>query len=329
VAGHRAPAFGAVGETTLPLVSVITPTFNRAHYLRETIESVRAVAACVQDVAQVEHIVVDDGSTDDTLEMLQQYPVRACRNSCKGVSAARNVGIEQARGEYLAFLDDDDVWLEHHLRGHLAILAQEPATALAFSQGYLTAPDLSERAGPFPTEPLAHGDALRWLLHNDVPVGTFVVRASVVAEVGGFDERLATDEDGEFLTRIAAKYDFHGFAEPTVLWRQHPRRAPQFAVWSRRFTDVAVLVQNFRRPARVTLSRREVWRTILQRRGWMAAHAIGNAQQCLDEQRPGEAAKFLVLGALRASPAHCLKLPQFRQTAVALGRTLVRSWAGR
>lgn len=307
----------------LPLVSVITPTYNRAQYLGETVASVRAVAERVRDIATVEHIVVDDGSTDGTWEMLQQAPVRPFRNPRKGVSAARNVGIQQAQGQYLAFLDDDDVWLACHLRPHLELLAREPHTALAFSQGYLTDPSLTERDGPHPSEPLAHGDAFRWLLQNDVPVGTFVVRASVVAEVGGFDERLATDEDGEFLTRIAARHDFHGVAQPTVLWRQHPRRAPQFAAWNRRFSDVAVLIRNFRQPARVTLSQREIWHTIFQRRGWMAAHAIGNAQQCLEEGRPAEAARFLVLGALRASPVHCLRLLRFYRTSAALGLAVV------
>ena len=96
----------------MPKVSVIIPTYNRAHYICETIDSILA-----QTYRDYEIIVVDDGSADNTRKVLQKYDgkVRYFYQKNRGPSAARNFGISQSQGEYIAFLDDDDLWTENKL----------------------------------------------------------------------------------------------------------------------------------------------------------------------------------------------------------------------
>lgn len=106
-----------------PLVSVIIPAYNREKYIAEAIDSVLA-----QDYAPIELIVVDDGSTDSTAEIVQSYGdqlVYLCQEN-QGVAAARNSGIAYAHGEYLAFLDSDDIWVEGKLSWQMALLQQNP-----------------------------------------------------------------------------------------------------------------------------------------------------------------------------------------------------------
>lgn len=91
---------------SLPLVSVIIPTFNRAHVLKRAIDSVYN-----QTYKNIELIIVNDGSTDDTLQLLEQYEAKVFTTKNQGVSAARNLGIKIATGQWIAFLDSDDQWL--------------------------------------------------------------------------------------------------------------------------------------------------------------------------------------------------------------------------
>lgn len=112
------------------LVSVIVPTFNRAALCKRAVESVLA-----QTYRNLEVIVVDDGSVDDTREMLAGFDerVRYLWQQNAGVSAARNLGIESAQGEFLAFLDSDDSWLPWKLEAQLAILQAYPNAGMAFT----------------------------------------------------------------------------------------------------------------------------------------------------------------------------------------------------
>ena len=107
----------------MELVSVIIPTYNRAAWLKEAIESVLS-----QTYKQFELIVVDDGSTDPTGELLLQYGTKlsVLHTGHGGPSAARNCGIAAARGEYIAFLDSDDVWLPDKLRAQMLFFQDHP-----------------------------------------------------------------------------------------------------------------------------------------------------------------------------------------------------------
>lgn len=115
----------ATSADRAPLVSVILPTYNRARFLPQAFASIEA-----QDLADWELIVVDDGSTDETADVVRvlsgrlAQPVRCVRQPNRGAYAARNRGLELARGRYVAFFDSDDVWLPHHLADCVAALQQ-------------------------------------------------------------------------------------------------------------------------------------------------------------------------------------------------------------
>jgi glycosyltransferase involved in cell wall biosynthesis len=112
---------------TQPAVSIILPTYNRARFLPQAIESIRA-----QQFFDWELIIVDDGSTDETPELIQRLtadigqPVRYLRQENQGAYAARNTGLDHSRGKYIAFFDSDDIWLPHHLKDCAEALDANP-----------------------------------------------------------------------------------------------------------------------------------------------------------------------------------------------------------
>src|SRR5438874_1624069 len=116
-----------------PLVSVVIPTYNSAHYIGEAVQSVLA-----QTYTNFEVIVVDDGSTDDTRERLESVAgrIRYLYQPNGGVSKARNRGIQEARGELIAFLDGDDEWLPEKLAKQLAYMRANPSSPLVHADVY-------------------------------------------------------------------------------------------------------------------------------------------------------------------------------------------------
>ncbi len=114
----------------LPLVSVIVPVYNGERYLAETVGS-----ALKQTYRPIEIIVVDDGSTDNSGQIAQRFgsPVRYCWQTHGGIGAARNRGVDLSRGEYFAFLDADDLWIENKLALQTAALRKDPALDIGFA----------------------------------------------------------------------------------------------------------------------------------------------------------------------------------------------------
>src|SRR5258708_549681 len=126
------------------LVSVVIPTWNRAALLGDALDSVFA-----QDYAPVQVIVVDDGSTDDTRSLVARYPcVEYYQQQHAGSAAARNRGVAHARGDYVAFLDSDDVWLPGKLRTELDLFHHFPAAGALLSRNQPLPPDRPTRAPP-------------------------------------------------------------------------------------------------------------------------------------------------------------------------------------
>src|SRR5262245_32164110 len=115
----------------VPLVSVIIPTRNRAGLLREAVASVLGVRR-VEFALEV--IVVDDGADAETEAVVRPYQVMYVRTDGIGASAARNRGIEAAHGDYLAFLDDDDLWLPSNIRPQLKVLNEHPEYGAVVAQ---------------------------------------------------------------------------------------------------------------------------------------------------------------------------------------------------
>jgi glycosyltransferase involved in cell wall biosynthesis len=196
-------------------VSVIIPTWNRAAEVCAAIDS-----ALAQTVRPFEVIVVDDGSTDDTADVLARYgdAIRVVRQHNQGVAAARNAGIAAARGELLAFLDSDDVWLPRKLELQLQRFGADPELGLVHcgAQFENAAPRLAGMEGWVATEILR--------LDRDVIVAhgsSIMMPRRVAEEIGGFDVRMRVSEDWDFCYRIAARHRIAFVPEVLVRCARH------------------------------------------------------------------------------------------------------------
>ena len=195
------------------MVSVIIPTYNRAHVLPRAIESVLK-----QTYTELELIVVDDASTDDTAAVMTAITdprVRYVRKEHGGAAAARNRGIAEAKGEFIAFQDSDDVWHSDKLEKQLAYLRAERADAVfcAFHR--------CEEGGDvwqtFPHEEI-HGGVIRYeelLFENLVSTQTLLARREVLQQER-FNERYPALEDWELALRIAKAFKLAYLKEPLV-----------------------------------------------------------------------------------------------------------------
>jgi glycosyltransferase involved in cell wall biosynthesis len=202
-----------------PAVSVIIPTHNRAHIIPQTIDSVLA-----QTFRDFEIIVIDDGSTDDTSAVLQKRygeKITCIRTKNCGLSAARNRGITAARGQYIAFLDDDDAWLPDKLKLQTALMQNNPSLGLVYCGCYTIAADdtvISE------TRPLKRGELFEDLLRSNDIVGSasaVLVAGSLFSKAGCFDETLTACEDWDMWIRIARDFPIDFIDKPLVMVRRH------------------------------------------------------------------------------------------------------------
>ena len=177
-----------------PRVSVVVPTFNRRDLLSEALESIWS-----QTFDDYEVIVVDDGSTDGTcdyLEGLDRPRLRALYREHQGVAAAVNAGIRAARGELVARLDSDDLWLPDMLEKEVAALDARPGAAFVYARMRFMDGEsgrLGRRTGMAPRFP---SQLYKSLVYEDCTTScTFVARRHLLLEVGLFDETLPSSED--------------------------------------------------------------------------------------------------------------------------------------
>ena len=202
-----------------PLVTVVIPAYNAAKYLIESLDSVLA-----QSFGDFEVIVVDDGSTDETPEILTPYldVIRYIRTENRGPSSARNLAIRESRGELIAFQDADDVWLPEKLALQVELLEARPGLGVAFTG--------SERFNERETldcnlttgSPVPSGWVFDELLSRHfIALSTVVVRRSCLDAVGGFDESLVGAEDYNLFLRLAHSYQFGLVSKVLVRKRCH------------------------------------------------------------------------------------------------------------
>lgn len=228
-----------------PLVSVIIPAFNNGPFIAAALNSVFR-----QSSVPCEVIVVDDGSTDDTKNILRSYRDRVvyCHQTNRGAAAARNCGLARAKGEYIAFLDGDDVWFGGNLAMKIGYLANNPGTGAVFSNFRIfdssgviqedgmrsTYPIFRGRslAGIFEKKSTLSSDNLRCFAYEgyvfeSLLFGNFIATCSMVARrkcidyVGAFREDLWTQEDYDYWLRLSRKYDIAFIDVPLVGCRRH------------------------------------------------------------------------------------------------------------
>jgi GT2 family glycosyltransferase len=200
-------------------VSVIIPTYNNGAYLGQAIESVLQ-----QDYADYEIVVVDDGSTDETQDLLVRYDaaIHAVRQEHAGVSQARNRGLQLARGEYIVFLDGDDLLLPSKLTTQVAFLEERPDLGYAHS-GWHRIDENGERIDTVePWHQVAELTLENWLIRKPVFMGAMLVRRHWVERAGGFDTALPQGEDLKLFFQMVLLGCKGGWVyQPTVCYRQH------------------------------------------------------------------------------------------------------------
>jgi glycosyltransferase involved in cell wall biosynthesis len=198
-----------------PLVSVIIPTYNRGWILQEAIDSV-----LVQDFKDFELIVVDDGSTDDTESILNQYKkdVRIVRQPNQGVSTARNQGLRHATGELIAFLDSDDLWLPQKLSRQTAFFIEKPSALICQTEE--TWVRNGRRVNPKNRHKKPSGDIFnRSLQLCLVSPSAVMIKRSLFDEIGLFDEQYPACEDYDLWLRISCRYPVYLIDTPLIIKR--------------------------------------------------------------------------------------------------------------
>ena len=213
-----------------PRVSVVIPAYNAGAFIAETLESVLA-----QTYQDFEIIIADDGSTDDTAERVKPFlsdpRVRYAWGENGGVARARNRGMALARGEFIAFLDADDLWPKDKLEKQIAIMDAHPEigllcgdTAQFDEDGIWCRSWFAEKGlGPvfFGSEVLVTDAFARLLDVTFVSMGTVLLRKEIVDKIGGFDESFRVVEDGDLYLRVAREHGIGWSRQVWVLRRCH------------------------------------------------------------------------------------------------------------
>ena len=199
----------------MPKVSVIIPTYNRARIVGEAIDSVLS-----QGYDDFELIVVDDGSTDGTEELVASYLPRLTYlyQEHQGVSAARNRGIASARGEYISFLDSDDLWLRDKLSSQVCFMESHPECLICYTD------EIWIRKGVRVNPMKKHRKYSGMIFEQCLPLcivspSSVLIARTLLDEVGIFDETLEVCEDYDLWLRIAARYPIHFIETPLIVKR--------------------------------------------------------------------------------------------------------------
>ena len=209
------------------LVSIIMPAYNSAATISESI-----VSALSQSHRDLERVIVDDGSTDDTADICRRHAVqdnrvRLISQANRGVSAARNTGIKAAQGEYVAFLDADDLWDKEKIEQQMVSVRTHPGTIVLTGMIRFSGDGEARRFLTTTNPPpfLDQGRYARQILnlqnHEMGSFGTALVPRHCLNESFLFDERLRTSEDWDLWLRLAFRYPFENINKPLRLYRKY------------------------------------------------------------------------------------------------------------
>jgi len=204
------------------MISIIIPSYNRAEYLKEAIQSVldQDYFSCGSEASLFELLVIDDGSTDQTKAVVDSFsfPIFYRYSDNKGVSAARNLGIKLSRGDYLAFLDSDDLWKKDKIKIQMSLMNSIPKTKICYTE------EIWIRNGVFVNPKKKHQKYSGWIFEKVLPLcllslSSTVFHRSVFEEVGIFDEDLPACEDYDLGIRVALRYPIHLITKPLIIKR--------------------------------------------------------------------------------------------------------------
>jgi len=191
-----------------PAITVVIPAFNASTFLSETIQSVLS-----QTFDDWELLVIDDGSTDSTAEVVKSYlqqddRVKLISQSNQGVSVARNIGIQHAKGQFIAFLDSDDRWLPNKLATHFKYFGEHSNVGVTFAKVEFISYE-GDKTGVVASSKLSNLKPEDFLYKNPtITTSNIVVRREVFNTLVGFDANMSYSEDLEWLFRAALSGDW-------------------------------------------------------------------------------------------------------------------------
>ena len=221
-------------EESCPSVSVIVPVKNGKEYIHEALASI-----LLQEYEDFETLVIDDGSTDfdyDTLSLIDKR-IKVLHLEGLGVSCARNYGMTLARGDFIAFLDADDVWFPGKLQAQISYFHANPDVGVVFGQFLRW---YADSTGEFKAADLIWSDCsllcdaeversgwlyTKLLMGLLVGMNTAVIRRTVYEQIGGFNESMRIGEDYDFWLRASRVAPMHSLSGPVALYRIHPASA--------------------------------------------------------------------------------------------------------
>lgn len=296
-------------------VSIILPTFNRVALLREAVDSVLA-----QTFTDWKLIVADDGSTDDTrayLEGLSDLRVRCLLLPHSGSEAVpRNAALRAARGEWVAFLDSDDLWLPSKLERQLRAMTEHSDCGWSYTGFAL----IDARGAPLPERPSsAYRPVSGWILESLLRfeagpcLPAMLVRRSLLEELGGFDEAFPLRADYDLTLRLAARSAAHALPETLTLVREHEGRTTA----RRPHAELYALNERVFRKAAAAAPSMAI-RMLCKRQ--CAAQLAGRATALSREGAPGAAFASLVRAMLDAPLERAVWGAAARCAARAVGR---------
>ncbi|QLE56154.1 glycosyltransferase family A protein [Nostoc sp. TCL26-01] len=264
----------------MPKVTVVIPSYNGMKYLPATVESVLQ-----QTFRDIEILIINDGSTDNIIEWATQITdprVRLISQENQGLSGARNTGIINAAGEYIAFIDADDLWLPTKLEKQVQCLDNSPQAGLAYTWTAWT----DETGKPTGVVVASHveGDVWEQMVVNDkISNGSSaMVRRVCFDKVGLFDRELTSSEDRDMWIRLAAHYHFAVVKEPLTLYRRHSQSMSK---------NRPKMLKNIRRVFEKTFESVPTELLYLRNRSY-AWIFLYTAWTCMDEKNYQEAIKF-------------------------------------
>lgn len=282
-----------------PLISVVITTRNRSSFVRQAIESVLAQEPGPFDV---EITVVDDGSTDDTAEVLREYPIRKVVHSTGlGISGARNLGVRHSIGDFVQILDDDDLLTPSSLASRFAVFEEHPEYGAVHGTAQMTDMELNFLGPPIPTGEKSSGWILEDLLTYFPQIGTVLTRREVLSELGGFLNHLEGEDEWDVFLRTARRFPIGRISTPAMLFRQRVGVPEEEQQWRRTRGDVIAFRMNTQH---LPLRRRLALEPVLWRlRGWNCSQFVRYAMMNWHAGDRRRAARSLWY-ATRWSPIH-------------------------
>ncbi|MGR8931563.1 MAG: glycosyltransferase family 2 protein [Gammaproteobacteria bacterium] len=246
-------------------ISAIIPAYNSASFITDAIASIRAQTAPVDEI-----IIIDDGSTDNTEQIVANLTnsIVYYKQTNQGPSAARNKGIEIAKGDWIAFLDADDQWTIEKIRRQQQILATYPSLHLIAGDMAEIAVDdtilvdsvlakhhLLDSFNALGGKPIPNALS-RLIEKNFIPTGTVLAKRSTLLEAGLFNTEIRFGEDLELWAKIAAKYPIACLPEVLMLRRQHGNNATQAS--EKMLQDLTKVMESIRKNTRTQLLNQDV-----------------------------------------------------------------------